>query len=166
MKRLNLLKTIVDIIWYLSIPALLIFLGFVIYMSWTDQPFTSTLYGGMIDLNGFQLVVGLCLSFITYGLFIYSLYLFRKVLLEFKKLQLFNQVVIGHLLRIGKLVITAGILMFITKFLINYWSFKKITVSLTPNDLLIYGGIGAFFLVLSEVFDRARLLKEENELTV
>ncbi|WP_435578083.1 DUF2975 domain-containing protein [Gilvibacter sp.] len=166
MKRLNLLKTIVDIIWYLSIPTLFIFVGFVIYMSWTGQSFTNTLYGSMIDLSGFQLVVVLCLSLITYGLLIFSLYLFRKVLQEFKKLQLFNQTVISLLLRIGKLVITAGILMFITKFLTNYWSFNKITVSLSPNDLLIYGGIGAFFLVLSEVFDRARLLKEENELTV
>ena len=166
MKRLNLLKTIVDIIWYLSIPTLFIFVGFVLYMSWTGQAFTSTLYGSMIDLGGFQLVVVLCLSLITYGLLIYSLYLFRKVLQEFKKLQLFNQTVINLLLQIGKLVITAGILMFITKFLTKYWSFNKITVSLSPNDLLIYGGIGAFFLVLSEVFDRARLLKEENELTV
>ncbi|WP_374957967.1 DUF2975 domain-containing protein [Gilvibacter sp.] len=166
MKRLNLLKTIVDIIWYLSIPSLLLFVGFVLYMSWTGQPFTKTLYGSMITLSGFQLVIVLCLNLITYGLLVYSLYLFRKVLQEFKKLQLFNQVVIALLLRIGKLVIASGILMFISKFLTNYWSINQITLSLSPNDLLIYGGIGAFFLVLSEVFDRARILKEENELTV
>ncbi|MDC7997131.1 DUF2975 domain-containing protein [Gilvibacter sediminis] len=166
MKRLNLLKTIVDIIWYLSIPTLFIFVGFVLYMSWTGQSFTKTLYGSMITLSGFKLVVVLCLNFITYGLLVFSLFLFRKVLQEFKQLQLFNQVVIALLLRIGKLVIASGILMFISKFLTNYWSFNQITLSLSPNDLLIYGGIGAFFLVLSEVFDRARLLKEENELTV
>ena len=168
MRKLTILKSIVDLFWIISlplIPLLFIFIGFVI--------FDNSLNGFPIRMNGVEMEsfdgiskAILVTMMVSYLVLMYCVYLFRKVLRYFQKLQLFDEYVLNTMNTIGKLLIIAAFLDGVPSFLYKVMYQQKIGLEIGFSSFLIMLCFGLFFMVLSEVFRIAKTAKEENELTI
>jgi hypothetical protein len=102
-------------------------------------------------------------------LFLYSIYLLRKVVGLFQKREIFNEEIVKLFNLIGQLVIASSLIsnvsLFIYKFVVKDHS--DLTLDLGSYDsFLISISLGLFFIVISAVFKIATRMKEENELTI
>ncbi|WP_372744610.1 DUF2975 domain-containing protein [Lutibacter sp.] len=168
MKKLNILKVIVDIMWILamfSVP-LILFLFVFIFISDDISTFN-------IKINGLELIQTSILTKIilgvmlcTYFLLIYCIYLFKKILRSFQKLKIFDEQVIVNFNKMGFLLITASLLYGGSSFVYNTVYYKKLSLEIGFNSFLIMLCFGFFFIVLSEIFKISRNMKDENELTI
>ena len=96
---------------------------------------------------------------------IYGLYLFRKILLSFQKLKIFDLKVIKNFNKIGILILIASLLSGIPAFIVKLLQ-REASIEIGLNPLVLLFCLGLFFMVLSEVFMIAKIQKEENDLTV
>lgn len=167
MKKIFILKTIVDILWIISWPLILIALCIVPYLFINDD-FSSI----PINIRGntilhFNLLSKIILSIMTISilLLLYSLYLFKRVLLLFMRRKIFDNIVLTNLNKIGVLLTFFSIINIICSFIYNI-NFGKIEFEISINPLVSTLCLGLFFMVLSEIFKIARDQKEENDLTI
>ncbi len=182
MKSLRLLDLIITILFYSMLGIGIITFGvFTLFLFGIDLGVnTSTTFS---DKNKLPMYLFLSSILIFYASYVYSLFLFKKNIDSFIKLQLFtNQVirnfkVMGIIYLAGYLisVMSKSILPFYFNDLKGYIGVDYNENSLTnlfnfPLNGLI---IGLFFLVLSKVFQIAKIqkeenieLKQENELTI
>ena len=168
MKKLNILKTIVNFCWILSIPLipfLLYFVGFVIFNNTLDS-FPMKINGiDIFSLDGFS--KGLFITMLlSYLILIYCVFLFRNVLRYFSDANLFDNAVIFNLNKIGVWLLIAAFLEAVPSFCYKVFYQQKIELEIGFSSFLIMLCFGLFFLVLSEVFKVAKCAKEENDLTV
>ncbi len=168
MKKLNILKAIVDFLWIVSlplIPVLFIFIGFVI--------FDNSLDGFPIKMNGIEIKsfdglskAILIAMMLSYLILMYCVFLFKKVLRNFSKVNLFDDTVIFNLNKIGVWLIIAAFLQGVPSFFYKIIYRQKIELEIGFNSFLVMLCFGLFFVVLSEVFKVARFAKQENDLTI
>ena len=168
MKKLKILKVIVDCCWILSItsiPLLLYFIGFVI--------FSNTLDSFPIKINGIDIISldgiskGLFITvLLSYLILVYCVFLFRNVLRYFSSINLFDNAVVYNLNKIGIWLLIAAFLDGIPSFCYKVFYEQKIELEIGFSSFLIMICFGLFFLVLSEVFEVAKFAKEENNLTI
>lgn len=101
-----------------------------------------------------------------YIVYIYCLYLFRKLLQLLADQKIFHSETIKRLNQIGKYVIVALLMTdipgIINAIIIGEGKFRPLFITLDLFILIL----GLFFLVLAEVFQKAKAIKEENDLTV
>lgn len=169
MRKLIILKSLVDFIWIVScIPLVGLLLFFSVYMfintDSLDLVFDDVTFDSESPTYAKQAIgmVYICIALIS----IYCLFIFRKTLRYFQQVKPFHLDVISNFYKIGYLLIGVGAVGSILTFLVRLY-FKgefKIDLGLTPNLILIC--IGLFFMVLSEVFKVAKHAKEENDLTI
>lgn len=167
MRKLNILKAIVDFVWimsFITIPPLIALFGFILI---SNEPI-----GIPIKLNGVEISVvdqqtKILLVFIILAalLILYSIFLFRKILRSFQRKKIFDLDVIKNFNRIGISLIIAALLSGIPAFLIKLLK-KEVSFELGLNSFVMLFCLGLFFMVLSEVFMIAKTQKEENELTI
>ena len=167
MRKLNILKAIVDFICimsFIAIPPLIFLFGHVLIV--------DELIGSPIKLNGVEINVidqqtKILLVFIVLAalLMIYGLYLFRKILLSFQKLKIFDLEVIKNFNKIGILILIASLLSGIPAFIVKLLQ-REASIEIGLNPFVLLFCLGLFFMVLSEVFMIAKIQKEENDLTV
>ncbi|WP_299520791.1 DUF2975 domain-containing protein [Winogradskyella sp.] len=169
MRKLIILKSLVDFIWIVScIPLIGLSLFFLVYMFINPNSIDLVFEGITKDSetpNYTKQLFGIV--YIGIGLIsIYCLFIFRKTLRYFQQVKPFHTNVINNFYKIGYLLIIVGtagtVVTFISRLL-----FKeefKISFGLTPHFILIC--LGLFFMVLSEVFKVAKYAKEENDLTI
>ena len=167
MKKLNLLKTIVDFVWIMSLIffPLIIILSILILIDKEVFDIPITFATGTIDLSSKFGKIALFINVINFGLILYSLYFFRKLLNRFIKRIIFEEEICFLLDKIGKLIIIASIIQLssdIIPKLSNHW----VGIEFGDGPFLYLLALGLFFRVLSEVFTIGRKLKEENELTI
>ena len=169
MKKLQILKSLVDFIWVVSciplIPLLLV-LVVLFFMDadiltitpWVEGELDSgsILYGRLYVL-GMVILVYVC---------IYCFYLFRKTLRFFQKAKPFDNTVIYSYNQIGKWLSVSGTIGAIGSFLALAVLKNTIKLNLGITPFLALICLGLFFMVLSEIFKVAKHAKEENELTV
>jgi hypothetical protein len=167
MKKLIILKSLIDFIWIIiCIPSLLLLVFCAIYIF--VEPESLNLVFDIDKQNTSAIAVqifGLLFIVLAFGT-IYCVYLFRKTLRYFQKVKPFHSDVINNFYRIGYLLSGIGLLSSIL-FFVSRLFFKsefKINLGLSPYIMLIC--LGLFFMVLSEVFKVAKRAKEENELTI
>ena len=167
MKKLNLLKTIVDFVWIMSLIfyPLIILLSVMILIDKDvfDIPITFTT--GTIDLTSKFGKIALVINVINFGLLLYSLYFFRKLLSDFKKRMIFETEICVLLDKIGYLVIISSIVQFFSDF-VTKLSHNEVGIEFGYGPFLYLLALGLFFKVLSEVFAVGKKMKEENELTI
>ena len=168
MRKLNVLKTIVDILWILamfSIP-LILFLFVFIFLSDDISIYNIKINGLEVQsTSGFtNLILGVMLF--IYFLLIYCIFLFKKVLRCFQQLKIFDEIVIVYFNKIGYLLVISSILYGGASFLYTSIYSKKLSLEIGFNSFLIMLCLGFFFIVLSEIFKISKKLKEENELTI
>lgn len=170
MKKLNILKTILDIFWFFSLIALVtltLLLPFFLFASDTD--FTVKIKGQEINSQPIFSRVIVFVNIISSVLFLYSVYLLRKVVILFQNKEIFNDEVIRLFNLIGKLIVTSSVISSFSIFLYNTIERNHLGLSLdfgSYDSFLISVSLGLFFMVISEIFKVAKNMKEENDLMI
>jgi hypothetical protein len=167
MRKLNILKAIVDFVWimsFIAIPLLILFLGYVLI---NDEPF-----GIPVNINGIEVAVvdlqsKILLICITLAalLIVFCLFLFKKILRSFQRNKIFDLEVIKNFNMIGILLLISSLLSGVPAFIIKFLK-KEVSLEMGLNPFVMLFCLGLFFMVLSEVFTVAKKQKEENELTI
>ena len=167
MKKINILKTIVDLLWIFSMPVVLIIIG----VSFTT--FFVDLSDLNIELNTINMnqndlfsKILFVVSSLNYLLLIVALYFFRKVLTNFVRVRVFEEVVISSFKKIGNLLTFSGFISLIISRIGKIYFEQKVSLEFGLNQHLVLICLGLFFLVLSEIFKIAKNAKQENDLTI
>lgn len=167
MKKLNLLRTVIDVFFIITIVATL---G---ALTWTVSYLFNNNMHGTIKLNGEPFVpktnfskIIMIIGLLCEMMYVYSFYLLRKVVLLFQKRRFFDNEVIKLFNQIGVVVITIAIISKISILVLNFVE-KDIKLKLDTQDSFFISIIlGLFFIVISAIFKSAKEYKEENELTI
>tara|TARA_R110002049_G_scaffold73774_4_gene190519 strand:+ start:12711 stop:13214 length:504 start_codon:yes stop_codon:yes gene_type:complete len=167
MRKINILKAIVDLLWIFSMPIILIIVGFSIAIFFVDLGELNIKINS-IDLNNDTLLSKalFLISALNYLLIIASLYFFRKVLNQFIRVKIFEANVIKSFQKTGNLLAISGFISLIVSIISKVYFEQKISLELGLNQHLVIICLGLFFLVLSEVFKIAKNQKQENDLTI
>ena len=167
MKKINILKTIVDLLWIFSMPVVLIIIG----VSFTT--FFIDLSDLNIELNTINMnqndlfsKILFVVSSLNYLLLIVALYFFRKVLTNFVSIRVFEEAVISSFKKIGNLLTFSGFISLIISIIGKIYFEQKVSLEFGLNQHLVLICLGLFFLVLSEIFKIAKNAKQENDLTI
>ena len=170
MKKLHLLKTLVDLLWFFSIIVVIALGIFLPILFFSDKPLDIPL-----KVNDTEIIMNLSAKFlisgfiIAYFCFLYGLFLFRKVLVHFSKREIFSTSVIKLLDKIGKFFLLASVFATLTEFASQLYFENEVELGFEGgffDSFLFTASLGLFFMVLSEVFAIGKNIKEENELTI
>lgn len=173
MKPPSSLKTIVDISYIILLIKWII--GLLI--------FTDILFGGRVKLfagyisESFSMaesktatIIFFAIQLLVSALFIYAVYLIRRLIKNFNTGKLYTNYQISGLKLTGQLIIVVTVVNGLLEFL--YEALFKNHFGISLNFENGFGSfwfviaIGLFFIYLSRIFANARQLREENELTV
>ena len=169
MRKLSILKALLDLFYFFAILSIVFItvLGAMMLFGYSDIP--VKIKGQEITVTGWDSKMLLIVVFVSFLLFLYAIYLLRKVIHHFVKREIFYDPVIAYLNTIGLCLIGATLLQNVSLFFYNLLHRNNIGVEFGVggfDSFLLSIGLGLFFMVLSEVFKIAKNLKEENELTV
>jgi hypothetical protein len=167
MKKLNLLKTIIDFVWIIAlifIPFLLFFIGYLLILK---EPFDIPIKLNGVEINVLDVNAKIVLFFATlsYLVVLYGLYFIKKLLRLFQLKIIFHDKIIFYFKRIGNLFVISGFLSGIPAFFYKVAQ-GEIKIEIGANPFLYLVSLGLFFMVLSEVFKIAKTMKEENDFTI
>ena len=171
MRKLNILKTLIDLFFYFSIFAIagmLIFTAMVFFTG-EGESFPMKINGSAVDLQNWQSKILLCFAMASAICFLYAIHLLRKVIRHFVARQIFNDAVIRHFNGIGINLIASAVLMNVPLFIYNALLMTKDGFEFSTggfDSFTLAICLGLFFMVLSEIFKVAKNIKDENELTV
>ncbi|SHM94865.1 DUF2975 domain-containing protein [Polaribacter sp. KT 15] len=167
MKKLNILKAIVDFLWIFSIPIVLIIIGISIAVFFVDLNDLNIKINSIdFDNNTPLSKILLSIAALNYLLIIAALYFFRKVLHFFIRVKIFEETVIASFKKIGNLLAISGIISLVISFINKIYFQQKISLEFGLNQHLVIICLGLFFLTLSEIFKIAKNTKLENDLTI
>lgn len=167
MRKLQVLKAIIDFLWIISMPIILLIIGLVIAISFSDLGDLKIKINS-VNFNSNDIIskVLLIISALNYLLIIASLFYFKKALHSFLRIKIFDDIVIISFYKIGNLLAISGVIsLSISMFHTTYYQ-KKLSLELGLNQHIIIICLGLFFMVLSEIFKIAKHQKQENDLTV
>lgn len=169
MRKLIILKSLIDFVWIVTcIPAILILGFFTVYMF--VEPVSLDFLFDKVDVDSEApkltiQILGLLLVAISF-IGIYCLYIFRKTLRYFQQGKPFHIDVINNFNRIGRLLTAVGVGGTLLFFVIHLILKNQLTLNLGLSPYLLLICLGLFFMVLSEVFKVAKHAKQENDLTI
>ncbi|WP_392349021.1 DUF2975 domain-containing protein [uncultured Polaribacter sp.] len=167
MKKINILKTIVDLLWIFSMPVVLIIIGVSFTTFFVDlSDLNIELDTININQNDLFSKILFVISSLNYLLLIVALYFFRKVLTNFVRVRVFEEVVISSFKKIGNLLTFSGFISLIISIIGKIYFEQKVSLEFGLNQHLVLICLGLFFLVLSEIFKIAKNAKQENDLTI
>jgi hypothetical protein len=171
MKKLYLLKALVDLLWFFSIIVIIAMAIFLPFLFFSSDPIEIPMRIGETEVTILDLATKLMLLglVVAYCFFVYGLFLFRKVLVHFSKRQIFEDTVIVLLNKIGKFFLIASLLAVVVNFITKLYIKSEIKFGIEGgffDSFLFTASLGLFFMVLSEVFTIGKNIKEENELTI
>jgi hypothetical protein len=167
MKKINILKTIVDLLWIFSMPVVLIIIGVSFATFFVDlSDLNIELNTININQNDPFSKILFIVSSLNYLLLIVALYFFRKVLTNFVRARVFEEVVISSFKKTGNLLTFSGFISLILSIIGKIYFEQKVSLEFGLNQHLVIICLGLFFLVLSEIFKIAKNAKQENDLTI
>ncbi|WP_052158301.1 DUF2975 domain-containing protein [Lacinutrix jangbogonensis] len=168
MRKLNILKSLVDFIWYITcLPLIPLILFFAVYMFFDADVLKvfNVLDQGIIITPWYLKVVLLLIAILLFVL-IYSFFLFRSTLRYFQNSNPFDYFVIINYKKIGNLLMVSGISGTIISFSFHLFLKGSLQFNLGLSPYLFTICLGLFFMVLSEIFKVAKTAKQENDLTI
>jgi hypothetical protein len=167
MKKINILKTIVDLLWIFSMPVVLIIIGVSFTTFFVDlSDLNIELDTININQNDLFSKILFVISSLNYLLLIVALYFFRKVVTNFVRVTVFEELVISSFKKIGNLLTFSGFISLIISIIGKIYFEQKVSLEFGLNQHLVLICLGLFFLVLSEIFKIAKNAKQENDLTI
>ncbi|GAB7255572.1 DUF2975 domain-containing protein [Polaribacter sp. OB-PA-B3] len=167
MKKLNVLKAIVDLLWIFSMPIVIIIIGISIAVFFVDLGDLNIKMNSINFTNDTLLSkILLSVSALNYLLIITALYFFRKVLHLFIRVKIFEETVIIYFKKTGNLLAISGIISLLISFTSKIYFDHKVSLEFGLNQHLVIICLGLFFLTLSEIFKIAKNTKLENDLTI
>lgn len=170
MRKLQILKTFIDLFWFTSLLMAVSFVVFLPYLFISGEKFDIP-----IKINGNTIVIVdlftkiiLTIYIIAFYIFVFGIFKLRKLLELFRKRIIFEEQNSLLLNQIGLCFLGVSILSGLAGF--GYFINKNEKMELTLNNgfdsFLFTASIGLFFMVLSEVFKIAKKAKQENDLTI
>lgn len=115
-------------------------------------------------------IVFLIGSLLTSGIFVYVVFLLRKLVRSFFKNKFFTRLQISLFNLIGQLIVLNSVAELILDFLANIFLNDQprleIEFGTTYDSFFFKLAIGLFLMYLARLFDNAKQLREESELTV
>ncbi len=170
MKKLQLLKTVLDFFFVFSIIAIIALFIFIPYIIGSDEVIDIPLKinGVNVVANDWSTKMLLILCFVAYCFFVFAIFQLRKVMVLFSKRIIFDNQIVLLLNQVGKCFLAASLITSIPLFIYNltHKSHADIEFGGGFSSFLFTASLGLLFMVLSEVFNIAKNLKEENDLTV
>lgn len=103
---------------------------------------------------------------IGYAVIIYIIYILRKLISSFSSGKLFTRFQCAGFRLVGQLIIWLIVLSTIFEFGLRIFLASRFKIKTEFPDFWLILALGAFFMVLGQVFEKARTIREENELTV
>lgn len=169
MKTIKLLKTCIDIYYYFVMIALALGLLTLPILLFTTGTYEVQLFDSQtVDIGNLGILktlVIVVLMLILFGIYFYTIRLIKVTVDVMSKGNYFSDYVITNFSKIGKLFISCAIgfslLRFAFKLIVS--STFSFGISTAFFILLI---MGLFMMFLSEAFNRAKHLKNENDLTI
>jgi len=170
--KINILfKTLIDILFILHCAGLIGFI-FILPFGIFSINIADVSVTGYEELTRLPILywVGIAFSFLSYVILLFGLYYLRRTAKYVLKNNFIKTQVIENLKRSGKMLTLAGVFL-ITTYII-FWLSKlslgsiKLTYGtnvMIPLFLII---IGIFFMLQSNALLKAKLVKEENDLTI
>lgn len=174
MKPPILLKNILDIAFYLliALATLFVIVGIVAVIN-PEAEFirTATVSGGKIsDFSVSAITFSLLWASAYITAFIIAIYHLRLLVSNFLTGKIFTELQVKYLNRIGILVILTSIANLLFPILKGIFSTEKLRINLGISadfgSFWFSFALGLFFIFLSEVFEKARLLKEDQDYTI
>lgn len=170
MKSLNLLKSLIDLFLFLAVlGALAAIIIIPIKIIYPHLEIPVSIEGVEITVFDRLAIVIIVLNAIGIAFFIYAMFVLRNVLKLFLINEIFNDVVIKSFKVIGKSLIAAAILNSVPTYIYMMIVQNKLDFKISGadfNSLLLSISLGLLFIVISEIFNKAKILKDENDLTV
>jgi len=166
MKKLNILKTIVDLSWIFLTPVILIILLAIPYILFVDNSnyYDIHISGFSIKSIDFPTKMLLVTKMVSYLILIYCVYIFSKILEYFQRHKIFDEFVLKNFNKMGVLLVVCSFIMGISSILYEIFYAENVTLTFGFTPFLLC--MGMFFMVLSEIFKISKNMKEENELTI
>ena len=170
MKPPILLKTILDILLILLVLSVsTTFILFIISL-FTNSSMPMEVNNRSVETLNASTITLISISFLFSILSVYIIFLLRKLIRSFFKLKFYTRLQVSLFNLIGQLIIVTAIgrtiLNFFSLLLLEGKAKLGIEVDTSFDNLLFILAIGLFFIYMSKIFENARTMKEENELTV
>jgi hypothetical protein len=167
MRKIKILKAIVDFIWWTSIIGLTVIFFILIGVLIGIIPVSPNFTINKIDtqnLTTLQQTILIILNLVNL-LIIYCLYLFRQIIHSFNSLKIFNLLIIKNFNRIGFHLVIVGFAYILNNFLTHIFN-NVLQVELEFGVGIGCISLGLFSIILSEIFTIAKTAKQENESTI
>ena len=146
MKKINVLKWIVDVLWVFSMPVVLLIIGFSIAILFVDLGDLNIEVNTInFDQNNRFSKVLFIISILNYLLIIAALYFFRKVLNRFIRVKIFEEMVITSLKKTGNLLIVSGLISLLVSIIGEMYFKESVRISFGLDQNLITICLGLFF---------------------
>lgn len=167
MRKIYILKAIIDFLWIFSMPIVLLIIGLVFAVFFTDLEALDIKINAIhFNANDIISKTLLIISALNYLLILASLYFFRKTLRYFLNTKIFDSSVISSFKKIGNLLCISGMISICISFIVRVYYQQKVSFEFGLNEHIVLVCLGLFFLILSEVFKIAKNHKQENDLTI
>ena len=167
MRKLNILKAIVDLLWIFSMPVVLIIICLSIAIFFVDLGDLNIKINSL-NFNNDTLFskILFAISGLNYLLIIAALYFFRKIISYFKRVKIFEERIISSFQKTGNLLCLSGVISLSISIISRIYFEQKESLEFGLNQHIVIICLGLFFLILSEIFKIAKNTKQENELTI
>jgi hypothetical protein len=171
MKQPILLKTILDICFILlAFTFLSAVILFILTLSLGERFHFISINGVILtEFTPYNIIL-ISAELVIGGLVLYTVYILRKLVRNFLKGKLYTTLQITALNLVGQLIIlitlAQGVIEFFGKIVIDSRVGIDFGMKLSFGSFWFILAIGLFFIYLSKIFQNAKNLKEDNELTV
>lgn len=168
MTTINLLKTLINIYYYLLILAIVAGLVTAPILLLTNRTYEISLFGQQFDFGSISMTKSIIIT-VVFGVVLYfyfrTVQLMRITVLKLQKGHFFSEVVIVNFRKLGKLFLICGFGFMVMNIVLKLFLESKLWIGI-DSSLFIFIITGLFFLLLSKIFEEARVMKQENDLTI
>lgn len=168
MKTILILRRFITGFYYLLALGVIIKIIKTVSYSFSSSNFKSNLFGLEVDFSNFGPIksfVILMMPLILLYLFFRAIHLLKYSLDDLEKDDFFTPILVSDFKKIGVLFIACSlgelVASLITRLIVNSQFNLKLNTS-----IVLFFIMGLFFMFLSEVFEKARTLQQENDLTI
>lgn len=167
MKTIEVLRKLINIYYYLLLFVLVGIVIFIVIMIQQGETTDLKILEGYdtSSLSIQKLMAVIAVPTVIYILFVRAIYLLKGTLKDLSEGNYFSELITNNYKKIGKLILICGVSYAVFKFVIRLLLLNDIKFGI-DFSLITPIIIGLFFMFLSEVFTKARLTEQENNLTI